>query len=311
MKRAFTLIELLVVIAIIAILAAILFPVFAQAKTAAKKATSLSNQKQIGLAIIQYAESYDDTYPRNDDCQAGQTLNTALKNLPYNPAGVGCKQAPFYFRMNHYKWQIWVMPYVKNVDIFIHPVIRPLDNASPRQWSQTGEIYGAYALNLALTGALNTYNTNPGASGRFRESFLGGKQTAIQDVAGAMLIMELVHPSINYAPVFLDGSSGIETRTAYPFAVREAWMPYLLKTDSNCVSTSEVASTNVPFANQINLSYADGHSKSIHVNQFLANTPPAAEYQVSSRPACGMSGGAWTISSAPVWTRPWPMWALQ
>lgn len=61
-KRAFTLIELLVVIAIIAILAAILFPVFAQAKEAAKKTTCLSNSKQIGTASQIYFADYDDTY---------------------------------------------------------------------------------------------------------------------------------------------------------------------------------------------------------------------------------------------------------
>jgi len=61
LKRAFTLIELLVVIAIIAILAAILFPVFAQAKLAAKKTVSLSNLKQIGLAWMMYGNDYDDT----------------------------------------------------------------------------------------------------------------------------------------------------------------------------------------------------------------------------------------------------------
>ena len=60
--RAFTLIELLVVIAIIAILAAILFPVFAQAKAAAKRTVTLSNSKQIGLGSMMYAGDYDDTY---------------------------------------------------------------------------------------------------------------------------------------------------------------------------------------------------------------------------------------------------------
>lgn len=60
MRRAFTLIELLVVIAIIAILAAILFPVFAQAKAAAKKTADLSNMSQIGKSIVMYAGDNDD-----------------------------------------------------------------------------------------------------------------------------------------------------------------------------------------------------------------------------------------------------------
>jgi len=63
MKKAFTLIELLVVIAIIAILAAILFPVFAQAKAAAKTSACLSNTKQLGLAVMQYLNDNDGGYP--------------------------------------------------------------------------------------------------------------------------------------------------------------------------------------------------------------------------------------------------------
>jgi prepilin-type N-terminal cleavage/methylation domain-containing protein len=63
LRRAFTLIELLVVIAIIAILAAILFPVFAQAKEAAKKTTTLSNAKQMGTALSIYSTDYDDLLP--------------------------------------------------------------------------------------------------------------------------------------------------------------------------------------------------------------------------------------------------------
>ena len=59
-RRGFTLIELLVVIAIIAILAAILFPVFAQAKEAAKKTSDLSNQKQLSLGHIMYSSDNDD-----------------------------------------------------------------------------------------------------------------------------------------------------------------------------------------------------------------------------------------------------------
>src|SRR5579872_2890780 len=64
-SRGFTLIELLVVIAIIAILAAILFPVFAQAREAARKAVCISNNRQIGLGAMMYVQDYDEMYPTN------------------------------------------------------------------------------------------------------------------------------------------------------------------------------------------------------------------------------------------------------
>lgn len=62
-RRAFTLIELLIVIAIIAILATILFPVFARARENARRSACMSNLRQIGLAFAQYTQDYDETYP--------------------------------------------------------------------------------------------------------------------------------------------------------------------------------------------------------------------------------------------------------
>ncbi|MBQ7256239.1 MAG: DUF1559 domain-containing protein [Abditibacteriota bacterium] len=79
-KKGFTLIELLVVIAIIAILAAILFPVFAQAREKARAANCLSNMKQIGTATMLYVDDYDETYPPSN----GSGYNGwAIKVLPY------------------------------------------------------------------------------------------------------------------------------------------------------------------------------------------------------------------------------------
>jgi len=109
-KRAFTLIELLVVIAIIAILAAILFPVFAQAKLAAKRASSLSNVKQITLAEIMYQNDYDDDFviSSNDQCETGcpSTIATHCPaNLPTTPAN----------------WSLALEPYIKTLGIYVDP----------------------------------------------------------------------------------------------------------------------------------------------------------------------------------------------
>ena len=105
MKRAFTLIELLVVIAIIAILAAILFPVFSQAKEAAKKTADLSNARQIGLANKLYLADYDDTMP----------IFYAYHTTP--PAG----------RAGHKGTEVLLLPYSKNQDMFRSP----LDSGGP------------------------------------------------------------------------------------------------------------------------------------------------------------------------------------
>src|SRR5438552_262385 len=93
-RSAFTLIELLVVIAIIAILAAILFPVFAQAREKARQATCLSNCKQLGTAVMMYTQDYDETLPQGYN---GPSKNSWGKvTVPYvrNMAIFTCLSAP-------------------------------------------------------------------------------------------------------------------------------------------------------------------------------------------------------------------------
>lgn len=103
MKRAFTLIELLVVIAIIAILAAILFPVFAQAKAAAKKTAALSNLKQNAVATLMYNTDYDDVF--------AQSAYSMAPNGIVVP-GSGAQVFSVYDA---------IFPYTKNKDIFTDP----------------------------------------------------------------------------------------------------------------------------------------------------------------------------------------------
>jgi prepilin-type N-terminal cleavage/methylation domain-containing protein/prepilin-type processing-associated H-X9-DG protein len=81
-RPAFTLIELLVVIAIIAILAAILFPVFAQARENARKSSCLSNMKQVGLSLQMYADDHDETFPPSPDSAVNFGDPVSLSRMP-------------------------------------------------------------------------------------------------------------------------------------------------------------------------------------------------------------------------------------
>ncbi len=131
-RRGFTLIELLVVIAIIAILAAILFPVFARARENARRASCMSNLKQIGLGILQYTQDYDEKLPLS--------AYATSKPFPNRPAESG----------SYWLWWHMIYPYVKSEQIFNCP-------SAGGDWSATGYYpsKNSYGYNVNLDGAMS------------------------------------------------------------------------------------------------------------------------------------------------------------
>jgi prepilin-type N-terminal cleavage/methylation domain-containing protein/prepilin-type processing-associated H-X9-DG protein len=146
MKRGFTLIELLVVIAIIAILAAILFPVFAAAREKARQTQCASNLKQIGLAYAQYISDYDDTNPPIEGWNEPGTYTsgyggyyTCCSNTP--PPGL--TQLMPTAAYSPYGWTDVLFPYVKTTSVYLCP-----------DQSHNGvnyDKYLAYGMNVGLT----------------------------------------------------------------------------------------------------------------------------------------------------------------
>jgi prepilin-type N-terminal cleavage/methylation domain-containing protein/prepilin-type processing-associated H-X9-DG protein len=158
-RSGFTLIELLVVIAIIAILAAILFPVFAQAREKARMSACLNNMKQIGTGIYNYLGDWDDCYPMNRyPDKYASNVNT--------PSGLDG---------SHTWWKTSVTPYIKSVSVFKCP-------SNPN-----GELldYSGYPISYAYNG---------GAFWEYPDNVYGPTSMSdIKDPAGTVFILETLN----------------------------------------------------------------------------------------------------------------------
>ena len=149
-RRGFTLIELLVVIAIIAILAAILFPVFAQARAKARQTACLSNEKQMGNALMMYAQDYDETLPFGG----------------YYPWGAN-KQSD----VTNPIWMDMIFPYVKNTQVFTCPSFEGDGSKHEQYVYQAPDFskaratqFGTYALNNAYAAMKAVSAHGPGGA---------------------------------------------------------------------------------------------------------------------------------------------------
>jgi prepilin-type N-terminal cleavage/methylation domain-containing protein/prepilin-type processing-associated H-X9-DG protein len=173
MRRGFTLIELLVVIAIIAILAAILFPVFARAREKARQTSCLSNTKQLALAWKMYASDYDGQYTHH---LYGTTTNVL------------------------YYWYYPLAAYIKNVQIFQCP------SDSPRDFQNRPLDRGSYGMNwlytngryISSSSGVWVYPNGPAAPWK-----VGGSEDLVMDPADTICITDA------YGNMFVnDGQSG-------------------------------------------------------------------------------------------------------
>lgn len=158
MRRAFTLIELLVVIAIIAILAAILFPVFAQAKEAAKKTAYISNLKQTGTATQIYLGDADDQFPQAFVARPenGQWATGVVHPVPADTVTTAPWTTPERIAMSKCFWANSIQPYAKNYDLLNLPVGNLV--------SVAGETYAAGKkiadVGMTMNGYFHTLNSS-------------------------------------------------------------------------------------------------------------------------------------------------------
>jgi len=179
-KRGFTLIELLIVIAIIALLAAILFPVFGRARENARRASCSSNLRQIGLAMQQYATDYDSFYPAVLQCQAALVSGNC-------PSGV-----------RDLAWPTLIYPYIKSQQVYVCPSneksgyihnngvaartyygVTSNDGSTNVATMTEKATLLSYSRNVIPTNGWKSYSTSAGKSGYA----IGGTRTPIRESA--------------------------------------------------------------------------------------------------------------------------------
>jgi len=231
MKKAFTLIELLVVIAIIAILAAILFPVFAQAKAAAKKTSDMSNLKQIGLGIMMYNPDSDDMFPRGGK---------------QNAAG------------NWFTWREAVSPYIKNGQ-------QKYSNGDPyvkgQLWQSPSEpsnaLYGYGAHDGIIPADTNWYN--PSA---FNQSH---SATQIDRISEKLLVTTIgINPNWNAGSAI-----GVETlmwtwcNWSWPVVWDKTGMSQYEGDNKDSDGKIGWKLPRYRYTDSANIAWADGHAKSV------------------------------------------------
>ncbi len=244
-KNGFTLIELLVVIAIIAILAAILFPVFAQAREKARQTACLNNSKQIGTGFLQYVQDYDESYPIANDNKVNPKDN-----------------------LYTFEWQNSTQPYIKNAQVLRCPSDTTIFSVTP-----TGK-QNVSVVSYLYNGSLGTNLYDPGsiANPPLGQALPTKKLSAVKQPASLFMVMEGYRLSPD------DVTSGFTTvpdKNGMDFQGKKNTL-YLIRMytfvgdgstgQGDLYDIPTVPSRNLPRhagAKFMNVTFADGHAKAV------------------------------------------------
>ena len=266
--RGFTLIELLVVIAIIAILAAILFPVFAAAREKARASSCLNNIKQMGHAAVLYAADYDG-YPMRSPAGSTSNVDTNVLGEPV-PQGRGYAEA--------YYWQTIWLAYTKNSQVFFCPSGYTDFRNAPRYVNTSGgqparELWGQYGFNYeGLCKTRSPWQAN----GRLSDN-------RNLDTIAAPAEVYLVVDSWSVCPMVDGNDSPLRLFGSGPVGgADDVGLGLNLPAGDNRRGDRHHGSANV--------AYADGHGKLVNVSTIFGQCPSGAFSQFCN---FNMQAGVW------------------
>lgn len=240
-RTAFTLIELLVVIAIIAILAAILFPVFAQAREKAREASCISNMKQLSLALRMYSQDYDERYFATGDLPRTLSNGTICDTGKRQPDGQNI------IRMLSGGASYFMQPYIKNKQLFVCPSDDEANywgrSSVGWPWSQTVATTCEWARNPSSYHFRHVFDVGGGqnwGSAHDNEIWPGTKEAAIGRPANVFVFFEAAAFHKEKLPLY----GGVHP----------------------CGPTSAACGQVPPPGRQLVCSFADGHAKVYRLN---------------------------------------------